>query len=97
MPASLSELINPDDTLYHKPEVTNRFGEAHWEEVISRATATSVYTAHECEVMWDDLLAYYLARASMDDPNEALISCLGPDFMQHTWLLYTKEIRAGSS
>lgn len=93
MPATLSDLISPDDVLYHKPEVTDRFGEAHWQEVIRRATDISVYTAHECEVMWDDLLAYYLARASMENPNEDLVANLGPDFLQHIWLLYTKEIR----
>lgn len=87
----LSALISPDDVLYHKGEVTGRFGEAHWQEVISRAADVSIYTPHECEVMWDDLLAYYKARASMANPNEDLVACLGPDFMQHIWLLYTAE------
>lgn len=91
---TLSDLISPDDELYHKDEVIRRFGQKHWAEVIGRAVDTSVYDAHECEVMWDDLLAYYLARASMANPNEDLVANLAPDFMQHIWLLYTAETHA---
>jgi hypothetical protein len=90
---NLSALIRPGDVVYNRDLVTSRFGEDHWHEVIKRGTDTSIYTPHELSIMWDDLIAYYLARACMDDPNDDLIACLAPDFMQHTWLLYTKEIR----
>jgi hypothetical protein len=90
----LSDLISNDDKLYHKKEITSRFGEEHWAEVIDRATKITIYTPHECEVMWDDLIAYYLARASMANPNEDLVANLAPDFMQHIWLLYTAETHA---
>lgn len=77
--------------LWHKHEITSRFGEGFWVEIIDRMEATTFYPRERCETQLDNCLAYLLARAAMTDPNAALVCNLEPDLAWHTFLLYTAE------
>lgn len=77
--------------LCHQHQITDRFGLSFWTEIIERMTSTTIYDAQRCEVQLDNCIAYLLARASMDDPNAALVCDLEPDLAWHMFLLYTAE------
>lgn len=77
--------------LCHQDQLTDRFGPQFWTEIIGRMSSTTIYDARRCEVQLDNCIAYLLARASLADPNAALVCDLEPDLAWHMFLLYTAE------
>lgn len=75
----------------HRWQLDQLFGEAFWNEVITRMVATTHNTWEQAERKFSNCLAYLLARSKMEDPNADLVANLGPDEAWHVFLVFTKE------
>lgn len=77
--------------LFHRHELTSRFGESFYDEIMKRITGTISCSPSEAAMWLDDATAYLLARASMESPNADLVCNLRPDQAWHVFILYSDE------
>jgi hypothetical protein len=84
-------ILLPGDVLHHKGLIVALFGEAFWDEFITRMVDTTIYNRFDSGLLFDDCIAYLKARSKMDNPNEDLVMNLLPDQAWHILLTYTKE------
>jgi hypothetical protein len=80
--------------LYHTDLAVRAIGRARYEQIISWMTEASVYPHWLVEILFDDFLAYKIARSKLNDVNESLVIAALPDFAQHLFLINTAENRA---
>lgn len=84
-------IISPNDVLYHKDLIVRLLGEKFWDEFITRIVETTIYNWHDSEFLFDDCIAYLIARSKMDDPSDDLVANLLPDQAWHAFLQFTAE------
>lgn len=80
--------------LHHTDLVVRAIGRERYEQIIWWMTEASVYPQWLIEILFDDFLAYKIARSNLDDVNEPLVIAALPDFAQHLFLINTAENRA---
>lgn len=80
--------------LFHTHLAIEAFGQQRYDEIIAWMTEASVYPQWLIELLFDDFLAYRIARSKLKDVNEALVIAILPDFAQHLFLVNTPENRA---
>lgn len=80
--------------LYHTDLAIRAIGRERYEQIILWMTKASVYPQWLVEILFDDFLAYKIARSKLVDVNEALVIAALPDFAQHLFLINTAENRA---
>ena len=80
--------------LYHTDLAIEAIGRERYKQIILWMTEASVYPHWLVEILFDDFLAYKIARSKLDDVNEPLVIAALPDFAQHLFLINTAENRA---